>query len=107
VDFGIGRRAQVIGHNDLDRATEFAKGALMQLGPDARARLKGEEPDAFAAVAERQHEQPRAAVLAVVGIANRGTRAVVDLRFLAGSVAEFLVTGNKRHSQVTGRRQKS
>ena len=55
----------------------------MQFGPDARARLKGEQANAFAAVAERQYKQARAAVLARVGIADRGAGAVIDLRFLA------------------------
>ena len=75
--------AQVVGHDDLHRATELAEGALVQLGPDARARLKGEQTDAFAAVAECQHKQARAAVFATDWIADRGAGAVIDLRFFA------------------------
>jgi len=73
---------QVVGHDDLHRAAEFAKSAFMQLGPGARARLKGEQANAFAAVAERQQEQTRAAVLAGIRILDGGAGAVIDLRFL-------------------------
>jgi hypothetical protein len=63
--------AQVVRHDDLHGATEFAERALVQFGPDAYAGLKGEKPDALAAETECQHEEPRAAILAVVGIADR------------------------------------
>ena len=38
----------------------------------------------FAAVAQRQHEQPGAAVLAAFGIAHHGAGAVINLGLLAG-----------------------
>ena len=38
----------------------------------------------LAAVAQRQHEQPRAPVLAGVRIAHHRAGAVIDLRFFAG-----------------------
>ncbi len=77
--------AQVVGHDDLHRTAELAeRNALVQLGPDARARLKGEQPNAFAAVTKRQHVQVRAAVFATNRIADRGAGAVIDVRFFAG-----------------------
>jgi len=82
VDVGLENTlTQVVGHDDLHGAAESTKSALMQLGPDARARLKGEQANAFSAVAECQHEQTGAAVLAGVRIADRGAGAVIDLRF--------------------------
>src|ERR1700736_4950629 len=55
----------------------------MQLRPDAYTRPPGEQAHAFAAVAERQHEQPRPAILAALRIAHHRTTAVVDLRFFS------------------------
>ena len=54
---------QVVEHHDFGGASQSAERLLMQLCPDARAGLEGEQPDAFAAEAEREHEQPRAPVL--------------------------------------------
>jgi hypothetical protein len=56
----------------------------MQLGPGLRTGLEDQETNRLAAVAEGQHEQAHAAVLAAVRIADHGTGAVVDLGFLAG-----------------------
>ena len=57
---------------------------LVQLGPDARARPEHQQPHRLAAVAERQDEEPRAAVLAGLRVAHHRAVAVVDLAFLAG-----------------------
>ena len=54
----------------------------MQLGPAASARPEHQQPDAFSAVAEREHEQSRAAIASAVRIAHHGTRAVINLRLL-------------------------
>ncbi len=56
----------------------------MQLGPDLRARPPHEQPHRLARVAERQHEEPRAPVLARLAVADHRPVAVVDLGFLAG-----------------------
>ena len=56
----------------------------MQFGPDARAGAEHQQPNRFAAVAQRQHEQPRAPVLAGLRIAHHRAGAVIDLRFFAG-----------------------
>jgi hypothetical protein len=70
-------------HGARDSA-QPAEGLLVQLGPDARAGLEGEQAHGLAAVAEREDKQARAPVPAAVRIADHRTGAVIDLRFLAG-----------------------
>ena len=55
----------------------------MQFGPDARTRTPCQQAYGFAAVAERQHEQPRPAILAALRVAHHRTAAVVDLGFFS------------------------
>src|SRR6202049_2364835 len=55
----------------------------MQFRPGAYTRPPGEQAHAFAAVAERQHEQPRPAILPALRITHHRTTAVVDLRFFS------------------------
>ena len=75
---------EIVEDDDADGAAEATKRALVQLGPDLRARLPHEQPDRFARVAERQDEEPRAPVLAGVRMAHHRAVAVIDLAFLAG-----------------------
>src|SRR6266851_6751889 len=56
----------------------------MQFGPHACARSPRQQAYGFAAVAERQHEQPRATILAILRVAHHGATALVDLRFFSG-----------------------
>ena len=51
----------------------------MQLGPDLRTRAKRQQPDALAATAQREREQPHPAVLARLRVAHHRAIAVVDL----------------------------
>jgi len=62
-----------------------AKRFLVELGPDARAGLEDQQADRLAAVAQRQHEQAHAPVLAVGRIADHRTAAVVHLGLFARS----------------------
>src|SRR6266852_7269880 len=55
----------------------------MQLGPDARTRTPRQQAHRFAAVAQRHHEQSRAAILAALRVAHHRTTAVVDLRLFS------------------------
>src|SRR5882724_5286738 len=55
----------------------------IQRAPAAGARREGQEADALAAVAEREDEESRAAILAGDRVAHHRAVAVVDLRFLA------------------------
>src|SRR5215471_11623482 len=57
----------------------------MQFGPGARTRSPGQQANRFAAVAQRQNEQPRPAILAALRIAHHRTTAVVDLGFFSWS----------------------
>src|SRR5207253_320588 len=75
---------QVVEDHDARRAAETAKGLLVQLGPRARAGAPREQPDRLAAAARRQHEEPRAAVLATLRVAHHRPLAVVDLTLFAG-----------------------
>ena len=56
----------------------------MQLGPHPRTGTEGQQPNRLAAAAQRQDEQPRAPILAAVGIAHHRPGAVIDLRLFAG-----------------------
>jgi hypothetical protein len=48
--------AEVVEHDGFGGATQPAEGLLMQSGPGARARLKGQQANTLAAVAEREYE---------------------------------------------------
>jgi len=86
VDVGLEHSfAEVVEHDGLGGAAQPAEGLLVQLGPGSRARLKGQQTNAFAAVSEREYEQARAAITAGARVAHQGPGAVVDLRFLAGT----------------------
>ena len=76
--------AEVVEHHDARRSSQPAKGALVELGPDLRARARHEQPHRLPRVAERHHEEPRPSVLARAWVPDhRSVAAVVDLRFLA------------------------
>src|SRR5258708_18789595 len=55
----------------------------MQFGPHAQARPPPRQRYRFRAVAQRQHEQPRPAILAALRVAHHRTTAVVDLRLFS------------------------
>src|SRR5712692_6586120 len=55
----------------------------MEFGPDAHTRTPYQQAYGFAAVAERQNEQSRAAILAALRVAHHRTTAVVDLRLFS------------------------
>ena len=76
--------AQIIEHNDARAATQPAEGLLMQFGPDLRAGPEHQQANRLAAVAQSQHEQPRAPVLAAVRVAHHRAGAVIDLSFFTG-----------------------
>src|SRR5450756_2078831 len=74
--------AKVVEHYYSRAATQPAEGLLMQLGPGLRAGLEYQEADRLAAVAEGQHEQAHAAVLAAVRVADHRAGAIIDLGLL-------------------------
>jgi hypothetical protein len=76
--------AQVVEHHHVSNPAQPAESTLMQFNPDARTRAKGEQAYRLAAVAERQHEQPRALIAAAGRFADHGAAAVVHLRLFAG-----------------------
>ena len=76
--------AQIVEHDHASDATQPAKGLLVQFGPDLRTGAEHQQANRLAAVAQRQHEQPRAPVLAGVRIAHHGAVAVIDLSLFAG-----------------------
>ncbi len=75
--------AQIVEHDDAGGATQPAKGAFVQFGPDARTGTEGQQTNRLAAAAQRHHEQPGAPILAALGIAHHRAGAVIDLRLLA------------------------
>lgn len=76
--------AQIVEHQDAGRAAEDAKGLLVQLRPDLRARLPRQQVDGLARVAERQHKQPRAPIRATARRPDHRALAVIDLAFFTG-----------------------
>ena len=85
VDVGLEHAlAQVVEHHHARAAAQPAEGLLMQLGPGLRAGVEDQEANRLAAVAEGQHEQAHAAILAAVRIADHGAGAVIDLGLFAG-----------------------
>jgi hypothetical protein len=75
---------EIVEDDDTHCATEPTKRALVELGPDLRARMPDQEPDRLARVAQRQDEESRAPVLARLRMAHHRAIAVIDLAFLAG-----------------------
>jgi hypothetical protein len=61
---------EIVEDDDTHRAPEPTKRALMELGPDLRARTPDQEPDRLARVTEREDEEPRASVLAGLRMAH-------------------------------------
>src|SRR5664279_735109 len=83
VDIGLEHAlAKIVEYDDSCAATQPPEGLLMQLGPGLRAGLEHQKADRLAAVAEGQHEEAHAAVLAAVRIADHGAGAVINLGFL-------------------------
>ena len=75
--------AKIIQDHDPRRTAKPAKCLLVKLGPHPRTRSEGQQANTLATTAQRQNKQPRAPVLATVGIAHHRPRAVVNLAFFA------------------------
>src|SRR5207302_6067331 len=75
--------AQIIEHDDLRDRAKSAKRFLVELRPDLCAGAEDQESDGLATVAERQDEEPAAAILAGARITHHRSFAVIDLRFFA------------------------
>jgi hypothetical protein len=74
---------EIVEDDHADRAAEPTKGALVERGPDLRARLPHQQAHRFPRVAQRQHEETRAPILARVRVADHRPLAVIDLGFVA------------------------
>ena len=65
VDVGLEHAlAQVIEDHNAGHSAQSAKGLLVQFGPDLRTGTEHQQANRLAAVAQRQHKQPCAPVLA-------------------------------------------
>src|SRR5205823_6475656 len=100
---------EIVEDDGLRHAAEPAKRLLVELRPDPRTRLPGQEPDRLAAVAEGENEEARAAVLAGLRMADHRAVAVsVDTSlagFAGGSVDTPLAGfGTGRRPQPPGDR---
>ena len=78
---------QIVQNHDSRRSAQPPKGLLMQLGPGACARTGAQQPNRFAAVAQRQYEHPGAPVLAALRVAHHRAAAVINLRLFPGAVS--------------------
>ena len=76
---------QVVEDDDAHRAAQPAERPLVERGPDPGTRAPDEQPDRLAGRAQRQDEEPRAAVLAGVGVADHRALAVIDVALLPPS----------------------
>ena len=72
--------AKVVQDHDPRRTAKPAKCLLVKLGPYPHTRTEDKQPNRLATPAQRQNKQPRAPVLAAVGITHHRPRAVVNLR---------------------------
>src|SRR5580700_6347481 len=82
VDVGLEHSlAKVVEHYHAGATAQATEGLLMQFGPGLRAGVEDQQTNRLATVAEGQHEQTRAAVLAAVRVADHGAGAVIDLGF--------------------------
>jgi hypothetical protein len=81
--------AQVVEHHHVSNPAEPAKCPLVQFDPDTRTGVEGEQAYRLAAVAQRQHEQPRALIAAAGRVADHRAAAVVHLRFFAGWCLDY------------------
>ena len=77
--------AKVIEHQEARSPTQSTKRLLVELGPDARAGTEHQQPYRLAAIAQREHEQTGAAVLAAVRLAHHRPAAVIDLTLFSWS----------------------
>jgi len=68
----------------ISSSSSAAVSGSLQLGPDAGAGTEAQQPNRFAAVAQRQNEHPGTAVLAALRVAHHRAAAVIDLRLFAG-----------------------
>ncbi len=57
---------------------------LVELGPDARAGAENQQPYRFATIAQREHEQTGASILAALGFAYHRPAAIIDLTLFSG-----------------------
>jgi hypothetical protein len=64
--------AQVVEHDHSGTTAHAPEGLLVQLRPDLGAGAKREQANRFAAVPQRQNEQPCATILAGMGVAHHG-----------------------------------
>ena len=90
---------QIVEDDHTDRAAQSTKRALVELGPRLRTRPQDEQADRFAAVAEREHEEPRASVLAGLRVPDHRPVAVIDLTFFAGRGGDDDVRVGRRRSR--------
>lgn len=85
VDVGLqDALAEIVEDHGASDAAQTAEGLLVEFGPNARARLEGEQVHGLAAVAESEREHPGAAATAGVRIADHRPAAVIDLGLFAG-----------------------
>ena len=75
--------AKVVQDDAPGTASKPAKRGLVQLGPDSGTGAEAEQSNRFTAVAQRHHEQSRAAVLARLRMADHRSVSVVDLAFFS------------------------
>ena len=84
VDIGFQNTfGEIVEHDVFRGSTEAAEGGFVQFRPDLTAGLEAQQTDAFAAEAERQHEEAGATVFASFRITDLRAGAVVDLQFFA------------------------
>src|SRR6266481_9308459 len=77
--------AQIIQHQDARSSAESTKSFLVQFGPDARAGTERQQPYCLAAIAQREHEQTGASILAAIRFAYHRPAAIINLSLFSRS----------------------
>ena len=74
---------EIVENDQAGTAAKAAERRLMQLGPDAGTGSENQQPDRFAAIAQRQDKQSGPPVFARLRIAHHRACAVIDLGFFS------------------------
>src|ERR1700746_2666671 len=80
--------AQIIQHQNARSSAQSTKGLLVELGPDARTGSERQQPYCLAAIAQREHEQSGASILAVLRVAYHRPAAIIDLTLFSLSAVD-------------------
>src|SRR5262249_15837690 len=77
--------AQLVQHQNARRSATAPKSFLVELGRDGRSGSEREQPYCLAAIAQREHKQAGASILAALRFAYHRPTAIIDLTLFSWS----------------------